>query len=193
MEKDNLFEEFTNQYSLSKTLRFALEPVGKTKDLIREIKEKGDFENPLFPLIYEDEQKRDFENSLFPLIYEDKQKAKAYKKVKQAIDDLHRDFLSFALDEKNFSDEDYKNLKEKIKEKIKEFYEKYSENRINKKNLKNKNNKENDKITKQIDNNTTKIIEIQKELAKQLKSILDKNAPEFLERKSYRSQKEYPY
>ena len=36
LRKDTIFDDFTNQYSVSKTLRFELKPVGKTKELIRD-------------------------------------------------------------------------------------------------------------------------------------------------------------
>ena len=43
-------EHFINQYKVSKTLRFELRPIGKTKELIRQIKEDNDTDNPLHPL-----------------------------------------------------------------------------------------------------------------------------------------------
>ena len=84
----SIFDSFTNQYSVSKTLRFELKPEGKTKELIRQIKEERDFDSPLAPLILEDEQK-----------------AEAYKKAKKIIDDYHRDFIKEALNGFQFQDE----------------------------------------------------------------------------------------
>lgn len=34
----SIFDNFTSKYSLSKTLRFELKPVGKTKELLEKIK-----------------------------------------------------------------------------------------------------------------------------------------------------------
>ena len=147
MKEKSIFQTFTNWYQLSKTLRFSLKPVGETKNLIRKLKEEKDFDNPLTSLIHEDEKK-----------------AAVYKEVKKAIDNLHRDFLSFSLDEKKFSEE----TQEKLKENIKKFY-KFYEVKKSEKDSKNKNDE--------------KITEIQKDLAEILKNILDENAPKFLQEK----------
>ena len=93
----NIFQNLTNQYTLSRTLRFELKPVGKTKRLVRQIKEGRDFESPLVPLISEDENR-----------------AKAYKETKKLIDKLHQKFLKFALDKENIPTEEEKEFKEKI-------------------------------------------------------------------------------
>jgi CRISPR-associated protein Cpf1 len=61
--------DFTNQYQLSKTLRFELKPVGKTKEFIEK---KG-------------------------LITQDEQRAESYKKVKKIIDEYHKSFIELAL------------------------------------------------------------------------------------------------
>ena len=99
-KKENFFDFCTNKFQLSKTLRFELIPVGETEKLIREVKEKKDLNSPLAPLILEDEKK-----------------AEAYKQVKPLIDDLHKEFLKFALNEENIKE------KEKFKEKnINGFY-----------------------------------------------------------------------
>lgn len=65
------FSEFTNKYSLSKTLRFELRPVGKT---LEHIELKG-------------------------LIVEDEKRAEDYKIVKKIIDEYHKFFIDFALDD----------------------------------------------------------------------------------------------
>ena len=62
-KKEKFFDFCTNKYPLSKTLRFELCPVGKTKELIREVKEKKDLDSPLAPLILEDEKKQKHINS----------------------------------------------------------------------------------------------------------------------------------
>lgn len=64
-----MFENFTNQYQLSKTLRFELKPVGKTMQYIQE---RG-------------------------LLNEDEERAEDYKKVKKIIDDYHKEFMHNAL------------------------------------------------------------------------------------------------
>jgi len=68
--------QFTNQYSLSKTIRFELRPVGKTKE---HIEAKG-------------------------LIAQDEQKAENYKKAKRIIDEYHKWFISIALNDLKLAD-----------------------------------------------------------------------------------------
>ncbi len=169
----SIFKKFINQYSLQKTLRFGLEPVGATREIIRKLKEESDFNNPLSPLIYEDWEK-----------------SEVYRQVKKAIDDLHRHFLSFALDKENLSEE----IKNLLKDEINKFYGKYSENVTLKKELKNlkkkKQSENQEAIISKIDKNNKEIIEIQKQLAKHLKSVLDTNAPKFLE-ENFTEQREY--
>lgn len=63
------FEDFTNLYSISKTLRFELKPIGKTKD---NIEKHG-------------------------LLEEDKHRADSYKKVKKIIDEYHKHFIEERL------------------------------------------------------------------------------------------------
>jgi hypothetical protein len=69
---------FTNQYSLSKTLRFELIPQGKTLDFIRE---KG-------------------------LLTQDEQRAESYKKVKKIIDTYHKVFIDSCLNTVSFLEDD---------------------------------------------------------------------------------------
>lgn len=64
-----MFQHFTNQYQLSKTLRFELRPVGKT---LENIEKKG-------------------------LLIQDEERAEDYKKVKDIIDRYHKDFISESL------------------------------------------------------------------------------------------------
>jgi len=64
-----LFDDFTNLYSLSKTLRFELKPVGKTNELLNE--------------------QRVFEK--------DKQLAENYEKIKKYFNLLHRKFIRESL------------------------------------------------------------------------------------------------
>ncbi len=88
--------EFTNQYSLSKTLRFELRPVGKTKELF--------------------EQSPDTENPLRKIIKEDEKRAEEYKKAKDLINDIHRDFLNIAFAEENIPEDFKKNFEKLSKE-----------------------------------------------------------------------------
>lgn len=69
---DNLltFSSFTNLYSLSKTLRFKLVPIGKTYD---NIVASG-------------------------ILDEDRHRAESYKKVKVIIDDYHKAYIESVLD-----------------------------------------------------------------------------------------------
>ncbi|MCR5353685.1 MAG: hypothetical protein K6D98_05200, partial [Clostridiales bacterium] len=87
----NKIDNFTNQYSLSKTLRFKLIPVGETLERF----------------------------NMKKLLEEDEHRAESYSKVKKLMDDYHREFIeqSFRNFEKsenfgNFADvvKDYSNL-----------------------------------------------------------------------------------
>ena len=71
-----MLKQFTNKYQLSKTLRFELIPVGKTKDILDK---KG-------------------------LVLEDEKRSEEYKIVKTLIDDYHRYFIQEALSRKNLLD-----------------------------------------------------------------------------------------
>ncbi len=72
--KNNLFENFTNKYPVSKTLRFELKPIGKT---LEHIESKG-------------------------LVSKDEQRAEKYKKAKKLIDEYHKRFINEALDYVDF-------------------------------------------------------------------------------------------
>ena len=83
--------QFTNQYSLSKTLRFELRPQGKTLEYIQQ---KG-------------------------LLQEDEIRAEKYKQVKKLLDEYHKQFIADALEGFSLKDLDVyqklyvKNPKEK--------------------------------------------------------------------------------
>src|SRR6266498_1712131 len=64
-----MYKEFTNQYRLSKTLRFELVPQG---DTLRFVKEKG-------------------------LLQQDEKRAEDYKQAKKLIDEYHKDFIEQVL------------------------------------------------------------------------------------------------
>ncbi len=81
----SIFSEFVNKYSLSKTLRFRLKPVGKTK---RHIKEKG-------------------------LLSEDGDKASKYKQAKRIIDEYHKWHIDNRLKDFNFKIEDLEEYKKR--------------------------------------------------------------------------------
>ena len=66
--------ELTGLYSLSKTLRFELKPIGKT---LEHIESKG-------------------------LIAQDEQRAEEYKKVKDIIDRYHKKFITMCLSDFKF-------------------------------------------------------------------------------------------
>ena len=61
----NTFEDFTNLYQLSKTLRFELKPIGKTRE---NIEKNG-------------------------ILERDNERATAYKAVKKVIDEFHKSFI----------------------------------------------------------------------------------------------------
>ena len=64
-----MFSEFTNQYELSKTLRFELKPVGETQQMLED-------------------------NNVFQ---KDEIIQKKYKQTKVYFDRLHREFVAEAL------------------------------------------------------------------------------------------------
>ena len=83
------FNDLTGLYSLSKTLRFELKPVGKTKD---NIETKG-------------------------IIAQDEKRAEEYKKVKDIIDRYHKKFIEMCLANlklKTISDGNNDSLKEYV-------------------------------------------------------------------------------
>lgn len=71
------FSQFTNQYSLSKTLRFELKPVGKTQKMLED-------------------------NNVFKT---DEKIAESYKEAKKWFDLLHREFINTSLEEAKLSKE----------------------------------------------------------------------------------------
>ena len=71
-------KEFKNLYSLNKTLRFELKPIGET---LAHIQEKG-------------------------LLTQDEQRAESYKKVKKIIDKYHKVFIDSCLNKVSILEED---------------------------------------------------------------------------------------
>jgi hypothetical protein len=69
---DNGFGKFTNRYSLSKTLRFELKPIGKTREMLEENE----------------------------VLRKDKIVHEKYQQTKPFIDRMHRDFVAEALENK---------------------------------------------------------------------------------------------
>jgi hypothetical protein len=91
----SIFDGFTNLYSVTRTLRFGLEPVGKTKEFLQKYIEK------------------------------DKIVEKSYKELKVYFDELHKDFIDQALLQTNLDlallYEEwilYKSTKDKQKQKL---------------------------------------------------------------------------
>ena len=80
-------EEFTNLYSLKKTLRFKLKPIGETEE---HIKNKG-------------------------FIQKDKQLAEEFKKAKKIIDEYHKIHIEEGLSSFSFQEEELKDFSEKHK------------------------------------------------------------------------------
>lgn len=70
-----MLKKFTKQYSLSKTLRFELKPVGETADYLKSFKS----------------------NYLKSVIEQDKKRDENYHKVKEIIDRYHRDYIEERL------------------------------------------------------------------------------------------------
>ena len=80
------FSDFTGLFSLSKTLRFELKPIGKT---LENIEKKG-------------------------LLDEDEKRAENYKKVKKLIDEYHKNFIENALS--NLTEKEKDGLKKLLDE-----------------------------------------------------------------------------
>jgi len=70
----NNFQEFTQKYALSKTLRFELKPVGKTKEILEK------------------------EMPMYQIINADKNIKAKYIQTKPFFDQLHRDFIKEAFE-----------------------------------------------------------------------------------------------
>ena len=134
-----IWNKFTNQYSVNKTLRFELKPEGKTKKLLSGTENKENGQNPLRQLIIKDEAR-----------------AEAYKILKKDIDNVHRKFLSIALDKENIGED--------IQQEFEKLFSVAFENWKHKKNDKSK-----------------KFKEIQKKLAKKINELLDSNFPKFID------------
>lgn len=70
-----IYQQFTNLYSLSKTLRFELKPIGETADYIEDFKSQN----------------------LKDFVMKDQQRAEDYKAIKELIDDYHRAYIEDKL------------------------------------------------------------------------------------------------
>ena len=84
MQKEKMFDSFTNIYKLSKTLRFGLKPVGETEKFLKTSK------------IFE----------------KDETINESYKQAKFYFDELHKKFVNFALSSEGVKDIKLKNLVE---------------------------------------------------------------------------------
>jgi len=73
----NIFKEFTNQYELSKTLRFELKPIGETLD---NMKNHLKYDKKLQTFMKD----QDIENT--------------YQALKPIIDDIHEEFINASLE-----------------------------------------------------------------------------------------------
>ena len=88
---NSIFDQFTGQYPVTKTLRFALNPIGETKE---NIKNKG-------------------------LLKKDEDLAQKYKKAKKIIDEYHKDYINKKLADFSFEIKDLSELSDtyhKLKE-----------------------------------------------------------------------------
>ncbi|MBR6436064.1 MAG: type V CRISPR-associated protein Cas12a/Cpf1, partial [Thermoguttaceae bacterium] len=86
----SIFDKFTGQYTVSKTIRMELRPIGKTLDHIKQLK----------------------------LVSEDEVRADKYKKIKPLIDDYHKWFIDEVLREDKGTlptQKDWESLGEAIK------------------------------------------------------------------------------
>ncbi|RJQ30953.1 hypothetical protein C4572_03270 [Candidatus Parcubacteria bacterium] len=98
-KEQNIFDKFTKQYSLSKTLRFELRPVGRTLENMRNRIYKG---------------KPDYDPELQTFLH-DQDIEDAYQILKPVFDKIHEEFITKSLkninNKKIFSFENYLRLK----------------------------------------------------------------------------------
>ncbi|MBI9016531.1 MAG: type V CRISPR-associated protein Cas12a/Cpf1 [Phycisphaerae bacterium] len=92
MAENRKLSDFCGKYSLSKTLRFELRPVGETADHIE------DFKN----------------QALKQIVAQDKKRADDYQQIKKILDNYHRHFIESVLAEPILTAEDQKNAKGKV-------------------------------------------------------------------------------
>jgi CRISPR-associated protein Cpf1 len=89
-------KNFTNKYSLAKTLRFELKPVGSTKEIFAKWAEKIKYETVEGKknLLYQEtvEGKKN-------LLYQDEKRAESYQLMKKTIDGFHKHFIEIAMKE----------------------------------------------------------------------------------------------
>jgi CRISPR-associated protein Cpf1 len=91
-----VFEQFTNQYALSKTLRFELKPVGKTREWMdKHLEYDADLQTFL----------------------KDQKIENAYRTLKPIFDSLHEEFISESLESETVSKIDFSQYLEKYKNK----------------------------------------------------------------------------
>ena len=91
MSNNSIFDRFTHQYPVTKTLRFALKPIGKTEE---NIKKKG-------------------------LLKKDEDLSKKYKQAKKIIDEYHKNYINEKLTSFSFKIEDlqeFADIYHKLKE-----------------------------------------------------------------------------
>lgn len=85
MAQKSIWDNFTRQYKLSKTLRFELKPYGRTEE---HIKNKGIISSQ-------------WSNGENVLSGEDADKAKNYKRIKKLFNKMHQSFIKEALEYQN--------------------------------------------------------------------------------------------
>lgn len=99
-------EKFTNKYSLSKTLRFELKPIGETADYIEDFKSQY----------------------LRDIVAKDEQRAKDYEIVKEIIDDYHQQYIEEKLSEPFDKKTGELFISEEDFEKVFSYYQRFREN-----------------------------------------------------------------
>jgi len=105
----NNFEKFTNQYSLSKTLRFSLIPM-LTEEQENEILKEKRYKN-VEEIKRQDKIEKFFRDNKSDLFDVDVERSKRYKVLKYYLTELHKLFIKESLNKaKNDPDLDFKNL-----------------------------------------------------------------------------------
>ena len=107
---EHIFKKFTGRYSISKTLRFELKPVGATKNFMDDLKKN----------LKDHYLKSDFERN------------EAYPEVKNILDDYYRYFIDTVLASDDLAGaKAQKIISEAYKAYIEENYEEYEDQKMN--------------------------------------------------------------
>src|SRR3989338_6619288 len=145
---ENIFNQFTGKYSLSKTLRFELKPVGKTEDFLKINK------------VFEKDQTID----------------DSYNQAKFYFDSLHQKFIDAALASDKTSELSFQNFADVLDKQNKIISDKKREISALRKRDKNATKAEIDRLQKEINDAEDIIQEEKKKIYKDVRTLFDNEA-----------------